>query len=421
MSNKWSQEIFFGVAWYTELHYFLTFAMATSFTLKKYVSKLYAHQLLSLLAAKHGEQLFFEINDQTPRKLAVTLMEDSIKALEPEKRLEIVRDLSYVSSITSVHTASLAKKLYKEETAKDFEPEIECVSDHDTVLYFFLRHEAIANKLTFLHPFYASKSYISYEAKNVARDVAETKLTELAREFTRLANKDDNATEQEMEHLFLRDILYVESKFQGSYDIESKLDATTGEIDRKHVSRKIETVRIAYIPEEGVVLIAGNVSKQQKMLFLDTFLRIVTDGGYEGKTEGFNLVPMKNLSLDFTQYNKGTPFIKAVIRSATISYAEGKKKLRITLPSTREHSGMQALKETLDELGLEQRFSSFDIVNMTFGFMFQNKEKQDKAVNVSCSISPFRASLCPLFEYERYTRAILKNAGIYEGWKVKEE
>lgn len=395
--------------------------MAQSFSTKKYFSKIFAHQLLAELALRHGTQLFFEINDQTPRKLAVQLMEDSIKSFDTGKRLDILKDLSYVSSITNAHTASLGKKLFKAETGKDFEPEIECKGDHDTVLYIFLRHEAIADKLAFLHPFYASKSYISYEAKKVAQDVAETKLTELAREFTRLANKDDNATEQEMEHLFLDDILYVESKFQGSYDIENKLDAATGEINRKHVSRKIETVRIAYIPEEEAVLIAGNVSKQQKMLFMDTFLRIVTDGGYEGKTESFDIVPLKNLSLDFVQFNKGTPFIKAVVRSATISYAEGKKKIRLTLPSSRDHSGMQILKETLDELGLAERFGSFDIVNMTFGFMFQNKEKQDKAVNVSCSISPLRASLCPLFEYERYTKQILKNAGIYEGWKVMEE
>jgi hypothetical protein len=139
------------------------------------------------------------------------------------------------------------------------------------VLYLYLRHEAIVDKLAFLYPYYASKNYITYEAKTVDQVEVETKMTELEREFTRLANKDDNATEQEMERLFLDGILYVESKFQGGYDIENKLDAKTGEINRKHVSRKIETVRIAYIPSEKIVLIAGNVSKPQKMIFLETF------------------------------------------------------------------------------------------------------------------------------------------------------
>ncbi|MEZ0209138.1 MAG: hypothetical protein ACAH17_03110 [Candidatus Paceibacterota bacterium] len=395
--------------------------MASSFSTKKYFSKLFAHDLLSELAVKHGAQLFFEINDQTPRKLAIQLMEDSIKSLDTEQRLEVLKDLSYVSSITNSHTATLGKKLFKLETTKEFEPEIECTSDTDVVLYLFLRHEAIADKLAFLAPFYASKSYTSYEAKKVAQDTAESTLTELSREFTRLANKDDNATQLEMEHLFLDDILYVESKFQGAYDVGNKLDTKTGEISRKAVSRKIETVRIAYIPNEEMMLLAGNISKQQKMIFLDTFLRVVTLGGYEGKVESYDIVPLKNLSLDFTVFNKGTPFIKASIKSATLSYADGKKKLRLTLPSSREYTGMQILKETIDELGLEERFGSFDIVNMTFGFMFQNKEKQDKAVNVNVSISPTRASLCPLFEYERYAKAILKNAGIYEGWKLLEK
>lgn len=395
--------------------------MAQSFSTKKYFSKIFAHTLVGELAQNHGTQLFFEINDQTPRKLAVQLMEDSIKSLDTAPRLEMIKDLSYVSSITSPHTASLGKKLFKQETGKEFEPEVECATDHDVVLYLFLRHEAIADKLAFLHPFYASKSYISYVAKKVEKDVSETKLTELSREFTRLANKDDNATEQEMEHLYLDDILYIESKFQGSYDIESKVDAKTGEINRRVATRKIERVRIAYIPQEEIMLIAGNVSKSQKMIFLDTFLRIVCADGYEEKVEQYDLTPLKNLSLEFTQYNKGTPFIKASIRSVTFSYADGKKKLRLTLPSSRDHSGMQSLQETLNELGLEKTWNSFDIVNITFGFMFQNKEKQDKSVNVTCSITPTKASLCPLFEYERYTKAILKNAGVYEGFVLLEK
>lgn len=395
--------------------------MAQSFSPKKYFSKIFAHELVSELIGEHGGQAFFEINDQTPRKLAVSMMEDAIKSLDTEQRLAVTKDLSYIASITSAHTASLGKKIFFSTTGKEFEPEIECASDHDVVLYLYLRHSDITDKLAFLYPFYASKSYISYEAKNVDHVEVDMKLTELAREFTRLANKDDNATEQEMNHIFIDDILYIESQFQGAYDRSEKIDPKTGEIDRKHVTRRIASVRIAYIPKEEIVLVAGTVGKETKMLFMDTFLRVVTGGGYEEKVEHYDLTPLKNLSLDFTQYNKGTPFIKASIKSVTLSYAEGKKKLRLSLPTSRDQAGMQALKDTLEELGLEQKFPSFEIVNMTFGFIFQNKEKQDKSVNVNCSISKAKASLCPLFEYERYTKSILKNAGVYEGFKVLED
>lgn len=392
--------------------------MAQSFSLKKYLSKLYAPSLIAELAQKHGEQVLFDINDQTPRKLAIQMMEDSIKAIDTEKRLAMLQELSYVSSITNAHTATLAKKLFKEEKGVDFESELETQSDHDTVLYFYLRHEDMTDRLAFLHPFYASKSYLSYEAKPIEKVEASTKLTELGREFTRIANKEDNATEQHMEHLFLDDILYISSTFHEGYDIAQTL--TEEGTDRKRVTRKVQTVRIAYLPQEEIVLLSGNVSKQQKMVFLDTFLRIVTGGGYEGKAESYDLSPLQNFGLDFVHYNKGTPFIKASIKSVTLSYAGGKKKLRLALPSSREHSNLQHLKETLEELNLADRFGSFTIENIAFGFMFQNKDKQDKSVNVSCSISPLRASLCPLFEYERYTKSILKNAGIYEGFKLAE-
>ncbi|MEI6810592.1 MAG: hypothetical protein WCK60_00920 [Candidatus Nomurabacteria bacterium] len=425
--------------------------MAQSFSIKKYLSKISAHQLIEKIATKHGVQLMFEINDQTPRKLAVSLMEDSIKALDPEVRLEIIKEFSYISSITSSHTASLGKKLYKEQTGASFEPEIKCNSDSDTVLYLYLQHKDIGDKIAFLYPFYSSKSYLSYEANisvppksqtdaeltqtdaekiqtntknsnnSELKMLIESKLTGLSREFTRLANKEDNATEQEMEYLFLDDILYLESKFQGSYDVQSKIDNETGEINNKHVVRKIESVRIAYIPNEEVMLIAGNVSKQQKLIFMDTFLRVVCDGGYEEKIESYDLTLFKKLTFDFGQYNKEKMFIKAVVKSITLSYAEGKKKLRLTLPGTNEHMNLSALKETLDDLNLIDLYSTFEIVNIGIGFIFHNKEKEDRSVNINCSLSSGRASLCPLFEYERYAKSILKNAGVYEGWKVAKE
>ena len=392
--------------------------MAT-FSSKKYFSKIKAPSLFTELARSHGEQVLFDINEQTPRKLAIQMMEDSFKSLPTEARLSVAKDLSFLSSITTPQSASLGKKLFKELEGKEFEPEVECVTNEDLMLYFFIHHEDISSKLAFLAPFYASKTYLSYEAKKVDKVEAETKLTELSREFTRIANKEDNATEQHMEHLFLENVLHISSTFHEGYDIGQKLDEEG--TDRKHITRRVQTVRIAYIPEEETVLIAGNISKQQKLIFLDTFLRVVTGGGYEGKVESYDLSSLKNLAHDFTLYNKGTPFIKATVKSITLSYADGKKKLRIALPSHREHTGLQVLEETLNELGLNERYASFDIANIAFGFMFQNKEKQDKAVNVSCSLSSIKASLCPLFEYERYTKSILKNAGIYEGFKVIED
>ncbi len=339
--------------------------------------------------------------------------------METEKRLEIIKELSYLASITNGHSASLGKKLHKEQTGKACEPEIECISDQDFMLYFYLRHEEIASKLAFLAPFYASKSYLSYEALSVDKTQAELALTELSREFTRIANKDDNATEQHMEHLFLDEILYISSTFHQGYDVHESLSEEG--TDRKHMTRQVKSVRIAYLPKEEIALISGTVDKQEKLIYLDTFLRVVTKGGYEGKIERFDLSPLKNLAHDFTLFNKGTPFIKATIKSVTVSYANGKKTIRIALPSGKEYTGLQSLDETLNELGLKERFSSFDIVNMTFGFIFQNKDKQDKSVNVSCSLSPVRSSLCSLFEYERYTKSILKNAGIYQGFKLTEQ
>ena len=81
---------------------------------------------------------------------------------------------------------------------------------------------------------------------------------------------------------------------------------------------------------------------------------------------------------------------------------------------------MQALSETLDELGLTDQFDTFNIASIAFQFSFQNKEKENRNVNVSCSLTPSKATLCPLFEYERYTKSILKNAEVYQGFVLSE-
>lgn len=393
--------------------------MASSFSVKKYLSKITAPSLLSELAAGHDTQLLFDINDQTPRKLAIQLMEDGIKSLETEKRLDVLKDISYVASLTNQHTARLGKILFKEEFGKEFEADVECTTDHDLVLYLYLRHETIVQKLALLSPFYASKSYITYEAQTKEKVEVETKLTQLSREFTRIANKDDNATEQHMEYLFIDDVWHIASTFHQGYTVAETLNEEG--TNRKNIARSLQTVRIAYIPKENVALIAGNITAQQKLIFLDTFLRIITGGGYEGKVEKYDLTPLRNFSFDFVHYNKGTPFIKASVRSITLSYADGKKKLRLALPNSKEHTNLQLLKESLDEIGLSERFPSCTLDAIALSFMFQNKDKQDKSVNVSCSLSPSRSNLCSLFEYERYAKSILKNAGMYEGFKLEKE
>jgi hypothetical protein len=37
-------------------------------------------------------------------------------------------------------------------------------------------------------------------------------------------------------------------------------------------------------------------------------------------------------------------------------------------------------------------------------------------VNVSCSLSNNKSSLCPLFPYDRYARTLLKQAGVDNGF-----
>ena len=129
--------------------------MAQSFSTKKYFSKIFVPSLIQKLYAKHNAEVFFDINDQTPRKTAVDMMVESFTVLDPAQKIDIEGELSYISSFSTKHTARLAKLLYKETTGKEFEPEVECTTDHDYALYFSLYHEDLVEHIIFLNEFYA--------------------------------------------------------------------------------------------------------------------------------------------------------------------------------------------------------------------------------------------------------------------------
>lgn len=398
-----------------------------SFSAKKYFSKIYTTELLTELYKKHGAEAFIEINDQTPRKTAVNMMLESFNSIDPEQKIDIEKELTFISSFSSDNTALLAQKLFKEINSKEFETEIECISPHDIILYFFLRHNDLVEDLIFLHEFYLSKNYFKYEALEYKKENLNTGLHELKNDWERIANENSNATDCEFTSKEIEDILYIRQVYEGSYERQVKMNKKTGEVDRANAVRKIETIRLAYLPKEKLVLVSGNINKQKKLYFMDSFLRIICKCGYEGKIESFDISPFKDLSFNFLNINKGTPLMKWKIKNITLSYKEGKKKLRLGLNSDSNTLGLDPLSETLEELGMKNKFDSFNIDSLSLSFSFNNEDlsaqagKENTMINVSCSISKGKTNLCPLFKYDNYALKLLKLGNINQGFILEEK
>jgi hypothetical protein len=393
--------------------------MAT-FSLKKYASKIYAYELYNELFKKHKVSAFFEISDSVPRKAAIDIVLDTFKGLDIGKRIDIEKELSYVSSFSTEHAAKIYSSLISDELGATFEPEIECTSAQDTVLYCFLRHPELLERALFLHDFYMSKSYMTYEAEDKAISFVE-KEKELQKDFERLANKDDNATECTFASEELDGILYFSATFEGRYQIEEAIDKENGTLDRTRTKRRVERVFVAYVKKEERVLIRGTVGRAPLTHFLDSFLRIVCDVQYEGKKESFSLDSFKNLGFDFVSINRGTPLLRWKIKGIALSYANGKKKLRLALPSEQHTAALAPLSETLDELGMMGKYESFSIDSVSLMMTFQDKKNENKSKNVSISLSPSKSGLCPLFEEHNYARKLLKLAGIDQGFTLEEK
>ncbi len=393
--------------------------MAT-FSLKKYVSKIYAYELYNELFKKHKVTAFFEISDSVPRKAALDIIGETFKGLDIGKRIDIEKELSYINSFSTEHAARIYSSLISDELGATFEPEVECTSPQDIVLYCYLRYEELLDRVLFLHDFYISKSYTMYEAEDKKISFADKK-DELEKDWDRLANKDDNATECTFASEELGDTLFFSATFEGRYQTEETIDKENGTLDRTRTKRRLERVFVAYVKKEERVLIRGTVGRVALTHFLDSFLRIVCDVQYEGKKESFSLDTFKNLNFDFVSVNKGTPLLRWKIKGIALSYANGKKKLRLALPSEQHAAALAPLSETLDELGMASRYESFSINSVTLTMVFQDKKNENKSKNVNISLSSRKSGLCPLFEEHNYARKLLKLASIDQGFTLEEK
>lgn len=392
-----------------------------SFSPKKYFSKIKSPDVLVHYYKMHDIDAFFEIGEQTPRKQAIEIMLDFYNSLEPSKKYDISRELALLESISNKFTPTLFVDILKKNGTVIKELEIECVSDHDKTMYFYTHHNDVVDEVLFYNDFYKAKGYMLYESKEIALDVAESKMTECEREFKRLANKDYRVTECDMESKVLNDMMFVNVTFDGSPLLNPTKNKETGEIDRKNTTRKLEQVRIVYLPKDREVLISTTLGKQEKIYFLDTFLRIVCDSAYEDKIQSFDLSQIKSSNFDFKTSNKGVPLLNWKIKAIAISYGDGKskKKIRISLPSSVQENGLIPLSSAIEEIGIGNTFKSSIIENISLSFSFTDIEKSDKNVNVSCSISTTKSSLSPLFPYDRYARILLKLSGIDRGFIEK--
>lgn len=402
--------------------------MAKAFSVKNYFKKIHTPELLADLYEKHSIVAILGITDTTSRKNAVDIMMDFYKSLSPSQKIDIEKELAVINILSTKYSVALFISLLKQKGLPHDVTEVECKTDQDKVLYYYLRNKDVFDEVMFFHDFYISRGYMLYEANEVDLKTAEFAVTELAKEFKRIANKDDRATECDVTAKTLDGLLYIHATFEGATELSPSRDKITGEMDRTRTVRKQEEIKIVYLPEDKEVLISYTGSKYEKLIFLDTFLRVVCSCGFEDKVELFDLTAFKKQDFDFSKTNKGTPLLTWKIKAITLSFGDGektKKKMRLSLPSTVQENGLNPLFSTLDELKLTTQFQGYTIENVALSFYFSDKQKSDKSVIVSCSLSLNKSSLCPLFPYDKYARTLLKQAGIAGGFvenaKKKEE
>jgi hypothetical protein len=390
-----------------------------SFSPKKYFKKIGTPSLITKYYSAHDVEAHFPITEGTPRKQIVDMLIECHKNLPPEKKIIISQELAVLDTVSNKQTTLLLPSIFKEHKVIKNE-DIECITDADKMLHAYIYHNDVFNEILFLNDFYKNRSYMIYEAPEIDIKAAEYNLTELSKELARILNTEERTTDCDITGKVLNNILYVSAVFDGLPEITPTRNNETGELDRSNVRRKVEQIRFVYLPHDKEVLIAYKGNKQEKNILLDTFLRIVCGGkGFEDKVESFNLEVIKEKNFDFLTTKKNIPLLTWKIKAVTLAFGgdeKFKKKIRITLPSSIHSHGLTPLYEVLEEIGLPADLESFAIENVSFMFSFTDKTTPDATINTACAISLLKSSLCPLFEYERLSRTLLKQSGIDEGF-----
>lgn len=370
------------------------------FSTKNYFKKIQTPALLTELYKRLDVVALFEITEQTTRKNVIAILTDFYNSLEIEKKLELEEKFEEGNKLATPHGEYIIPLLLKGKGLSTVTT-VECKTREDLSLYYYLFHTELYEEALFLHSFFVKPSYLLYEAKEVELKDAVFAITELTKEYKRILDKDDLGAEYATDHKLFNGQLYFKMSLSG-----------VGKNKRE------DEVRVVYMPENKEIIISYTGSKYEKLLLLDTFLRVVCKDGYLERVESYDLTSFKKESFDFTGFNKGLPFTSWKIKGATLSLGtkEAKKKIKIALPSKQEGRGLSPLFTLYKEIGIGEVLPTTDLESVSFSMYFINQKNKEKTIHVPVTLSGGKVSLCPIYPYHAFARTLLKEANIYQGF-----
>lgn len=365
-----------------------------------FFKKIHAHPLLVELYKRHEITALFELTEQSSRKTVITVLTDFYESLSPEQKMLIDEELSTVNSVATTHGEYLFPLvLAKNDTSTV--TNIDCKTKEDLALYYYLFHkEDIFESVAFFHSFFVKPSYTLYETKDIELKDAEFNVTELTREYKRILDKESVGKDYETHHSILGDKLFY---------ILSSIEIG---------SRREESLRVVYMKDTREVIISYTGSKYEKLILLDTFLRIVCSDGYLDREQSYDINVFRSETFNFGGHRAGTPFLSWKIKgvSMILGSETAKKVIKLTLPTKQEAAGITPLFSFYKELGIEETAKMANLASANFSLYFVNEKNKEKSVHVPVTIKENGASLCPLYPYHAYARKILKAANIYQGF-----
>ena len=121
--------------------------MAKAFSVKNYFKKIHTYELLADFYEKHQIVAILGITETTSRKNAVDIMMDFYKSVEPVKKIEIEKELALIGTLSTKYSVALFISLLKQKKLPHEETQIECKTDQDKVLYYYLYHKDIFDEI----------------------------------------------------------------------------------------------------------------------------------------------------------------------------------------------------------------------------------------------------------------------------------
>lgn len=391
--------------------------MAKGFVPTTYFKKINTTKLLSEYYISKKVFGFEPLAESIPKKEQLEIMTDFYKNIDPEIKIDLDKEFTKISNLSTKNGASILSQLAQEKNIKMDLADYVGANFTDKILYYATHHNELLSEALYLSAFHNIKGYKTYPVKDVNLNELESRILSLKNEFERIVSKETRGRFSFVDYKIYDKRFYLLMSFEDYPTIYPCVNFKNGELDFENIGRPIKNIYVIYHPDTKEIDIKYSGGKKDRDLFLETVLRMLFDSQLDAKIQKYAISIFLDKNVNLKINNASNNLLSWRMNGLSLIFKDSKQKLRLTAPKGRGiNDGTKDIWNVIDSLSLTSKIDSAQPCSVSLSFIFAD-ETNDKGINiVNCSISELNCSLNNLIPSERVIKKILKENEIDLGF-----